>query len=395
MENSFLLILFTIICLYILQTLFIYIGTFRLKYPKSNHLPCISVLVALRNEEKTLQACVNSLLRLDYPTDLLQILLINDRSGDRTPEIIETFKKQSPQIATLHIRRGIEGLSGKANAIAQGMAQCKGELILVTDGDCEVPAGWAKAHARYYRKDVGLVGGFTLLDKKKDKTSLWGKVQSLDWAYLLSIGAGAMGFRLPLSVLGNNFSFRRQAYEGVGGYRNMGFTIIEDFALMKTLLKKTSWRVLYPIDPDMLAYSRPMPDLKHFYHQRKRWSAGGKEVGSYGKFLMLVAHLAHILLPASFFFLENPGLSLSGIALLCLADLFLLFRTTSLVKRRDLLKYFPSWEIFYFLYTIFFAPVLLFPTTVTWKDISYSWKLNFQLKKMNEPQTSSSATRKK
>jgi len=70
--------------------------------------------------------------------------------------------------------------------------------------------------------------------------------------------------------------------------------------LMKTLVKKTLWKVLYPIDSEMLVYSQPMPDFKAFYNQRKRWSAGGKEVGLYGKFLMFISVMVHMLIPISF-----------------------------------------------------------------------------------------------
>ena len=377
-----LLLIFLSVLTYALQSVLIYIGTRRLNYPKTNHLPKISILVALRDEEQTLEACVESLLQLDYPKKSLRILLINDRSSDRTSELVEKIKSKSNVIETLHIKTGIPGLSGKANAIAQGMENCSGELILVTDGDCRVPANWAKTHAAYYQKDVGLVGGFTLLDKKNDPSYLFGKIQSLDWAYLLSVGSGFMGFGIPLSVLGNNFSFRRQAYEEVGGYRNMGFTIIEDFALMKTLVKKTLWKVLYPIDSKMLVYSQPMPDFKAFYNQRKRWSAGGKEVGLYGKSLMFISVMVHMLIPISFFVCDLR-FSFLALIIVLLADFGLLCRTTGLVQRRDLLKYFLLWEGFYFLYTIMFTPVLLFPTTVKWKNISYSWKFNWKLKKMS------------
>lgn len=377
-----LLLIFLSVLTYALQSVLIYIGTRRLNYPKTNHFPKISILVALRDEEQTLEACVESLLQLDYPKKSLRILLINDRSSDRTSELVEKIKSKSDVIETLHIKTGIPGLSGKANAIAQGMENCSGELILVTDGDCRVPANWAKTHAAYYQKDVGLVGGFTLLDKKNDPSYLFGKIQSLDWAYLLSVGTGFMGFGIPLSVLGNNFSFRRQAYEEVGGYRNMGFTIIEDFALMKTLVKKTLWKVLYPIDSKMLVYSQPMPDFKAFYNQRKRWSAGGKEVGLYGKSLMFISVMVHMLIPISFFVCDLR-FSFLALIIVLLADFGLLCRTTGLVQRRDLLKYFLLWEGFYFLYTIMFTPVLLLPTTVKWKNISYSWKFNWKLKKMS------------
>jgi len=188
-----------------------------------------------------------------------------------------------------------------------------------------------------------------------------------------------------LSVLGNNFSFRRRAYEEVGGYRKMGFTIIEDFALMRTLLRETGWKVRYPIDPEMLVHSYPMKDIGRFYHQRKRWSAGGKEVGWYGKALMALALLTHLLLPMSTLMLPAPK-ALIGLSLVMLVDLGLLWRATGLVKRRDLLAYFPIWEAFYFCYTVIFASVLLLPTTVTWKGVSYSWRLNWKMKEISENQ---------
>jgi len=373
-----------IVLLYVLQIVVIYIGTHRLTYPKTRRQPRISILVALRDEEVTVPACIESLLQLNYPPQKTEIWLINDRSRDATPRIIEAFAESAPRIRTLHLSQQIPGLSGKANAIAQGMERCGGEIILVTDGDCRVPKTWANTHVSYYQEDVGMVGGFTLLDEKDGRASFFDRIQSLDWAYLLAIGTGAMGFGLPLSILGNNFSFRKAAYEQVGGYRKMGFTIIEDFALMKFFLQKTQWGVRYPIDADMVVTSTAMPDFRQFYQQRKRWSAGGKEVGLYGKFLMLISHLAHILLPLSCFLLDNSTLPLLGMLILALADFFLLFRTTGLVRRRDLLKYFPTWEAFYFFYTTLFAPVLLFPTTVNWKDIIYKWKFNWQLKNMFE-----------
>lgn len=384
MQHTIAIILAITVLLYLLQTCLLVVGTFRLQYPRNKDFPKISILVALRNEAKSVRACVQSLLRLDYPEDALEILLINDRSFDQTGAIIEELSQNTSHIRTTHIQRGLPGLSGKANAIAQGIEHCSGEIVLVTDGDCRVPRSWARAHVSYYQDHVGLVGGFTLLDEKNDCSGRFGKVQSLDWAYLLSVGTGAMGFGLPLSVLGNNFSFRRKAYEAVGGYRAMGFTIIEDFALMKTLLEKTTWEVRYPIDPQMVVTSRPMANFKEFYQQRKRWSAGGKEVGIYGKFLMFLSHFTHILLPLSFVLAPNVLFPILGLTAVVVADFLLLFRTTGLVERRDLLRWFPTWEAFYFCYTTLFAPVLLFPTTVVWKDIAYSWNFNWKMARIEE-----------
>jgi len=89
-----------------------------------------------------------------------------------------------------------------------------------------------------------------------------------------------------------------------------------------------------------------------------------------------------MLIPISLFGFD-PRFSFLALIIVLLADFGLLCRTTGLVQRRDLLKYFLLWEGFYFFYTILFTPVLLFPTTVKWKNISYSWKFNWKLKKMS------------
>ena len=382
MSIFFLNVFILVLLFYLLQTILFLIGSKRLNYTKTTAQPKISILVALRDEENSVRACVNSLLKQNYPRDKLEIILVNDRSNDLTAKIIDAFKNKSPLIKTLHLRQHLHGLSGKASAVAQGVEHCTGELILITDGDCCVPPQWAKTHASYYTKDVGMVGGFTLLDDKNDDTSFFGKIQSLDWAYLLSVGTAAIGLGIPLSILGNNFSFRKAAYDAAGGFRNMGFTIIEDFALMKALLNKTMWQVRYPIHADMLVKSLPMPDVQTFFQQRKRWAAGGKEVGMYGKCLMLISTVTHILLPVSFFYFDEKTIPIVASALIFLSDFLFLRRTTGKVNRRDLLNFFFPWEFFYFFYTIFFTPVLLLPTTVTWKGISYEWKFNWQLKRM-------------
>ncbi len=381
------LVAVTLLLLYLGHAFLLWLGTFRLRYATTERLPSVSILVALRNEAPHLDRCVASLLALDYPEELVEIWLINDRSTDRTPERVEAWRQRCHRIRTLHIRHGTPGLSGKANALAQALDRCTGEIVLVTDGDCVVPSTWARAHVRYYTADVGMVAGFTLLDRPGERTTLFGKIQSLDWAYLLAVGAGALGLGLPLSVLGNNFSFRRAAYHQVGGYRRMGFTIIEDFALMKHLVKQTDWRVCYPVDPTMLVYSRPMPRLRDFYAQRKRWAAGGKEVPLYGKLLMAVACFAHALLPLAWV-TSAAWWPAAGVGLLVVADFALLWRVTGLVQRRDLLRAFPLWEPFYFGYTCVFAPVLLFPTRVNWKGTVYTWRFGFRLKSVTQLESS-------
>ena len=56
----------------------------------------VSVVVAARNEEKTIVTLLNSLEEQDYPKDLLEVIIVNDNSTDRTPIVVSEFISQHP-----------------------------------------------------------------------------------------------------------------------------------------------------------------------------------------------------------------------------------------------------------------------------------------------------------
>jgi len=375
---------FLVVLAYLTQAALLRRGLSRARFRRSQGTPTVSILVAARNEEKNLPACLESLVGVEYPHDLLEILILDDGSTDRTLEIARRYEARYPIVRAIGLRRRVQGLSGKASAICQGIEYSRGDIILVTDADCTVPRSWVRTYVSYYAPDVGIVAGFTLLDQPGDGTSLPGKVQSLDWLYLLTVGSGAAGLGRPVSVLGNNFSFRRAAYEAVGGYRNLGFSIIEDFNLMQAVIRRTGWRVCFPIDPRNTVLSKPMATFTEFYHQRKRWAAGGKEVSLFAKSLMAVAFLTHVLLPLGLVLPGSSLLSLVALLSVIAADTALLWPSTGRLHRRDLLRYLLPFEAFYFLYTTFFAPVVLFPTTVHWKGVRYEWETPGKIKRISE-----------
>jgi cellulose synthase/poly-beta-1,6-N-acetylglucosamine synthase-like glycosyltransferase len=211
---------------------------------------------------------------------------------------------------------------------------------------------------------------------------LFAKIQTLDWIYLLSVGAGAAGLGKPVSIIGNNFAFRRATYEAVGGYEKLGFSIIEDFALMRATHEQTDWQVIFPLDPQLAIISEPATNWREFYVQRQRWAAGGKEVGLLAKWLMAIAFLAHLACLAAFFI--SAKLAIVCFAVLAGVDFLLIWQSTRRLERRDLLAIFPLFEIYYFLYSFFFAPTVLLPATVRWKGVHYRWNWRGKIKRVKE-----------
>lgn len=360
-------------------------------HESSENAPAISILLAARNEEHRLPACLDALLRMDYPPEKIEFVIVNDRSSDRTPQILAEFARRDERIHVITLTQRLPGMSGKASALCQGMPHARGEIILLTDADCIAPPHWASAMAAQFVAEVGLVGGFTLLSSTPalrafvpamHRDHLFAKIQTLDWMYLLAVGAGAAGLGKPVSILGNNFGFRRVTYEQSGGYEQLGFSIIEDFALMRKIVRETKWRVRFPLSSAVTLFSFPPQTWREFIEQRKRWAAGGKEVGAFAQALMLLAFLAHVAILPVFFL--NGQFALLGLAIVWLADALLLRRCAAALQYPALLKYFPLFEIYFALYATVLAMTVIFPTTVRWKGMRYRWNVWGKIKSMEE-----------
>ncbi len=95
--------------------------------------PRVSVLVPANNEAQTLTGAVQSLLEIDYPE--LEIILIDDRSTDRTGEVMDRLAEQDARIRKLRIDLLPDGWLGKVHALYRGIERSRGEWLLFTDAD--------------------------------------------------------------------------------------------------------------------------------------------------------------------------------------------------------------------------------------------------------------------
>jgi len=354
---------------YVAVTALLFLGTLRRERRGGDWTPKVSVIVAVRNEEQSIRACLESLARLRYPPSHLKVLIADDGSSDGTRQIASEFTSRYPHFSCIRIDQEPVGLSGKAHAIAQGIEEATGEIICLTDADCRVPSHWVREMVAHFTDEVGLVGGATLLDEPGERLPMFEKVQSLDWGYLLSVGAGLTGVGLPVSLLGNNLAFRRAAYDAVGGFRGVPFSVTEDSALVRTIVSRTPWKARFVLSPNSLIVSRAKPNWREFYDQRKRWAIGARHLGLVGKAVSGLAVATHLTLPLAL--LWGFGHALAALVAIAIADFTLLFRTTGAVGRRDLLRYFLLFEAFYFGWTIAFGILALFSRAVHWKGRVY------------------------
>jgi 1,2-diacylglycerol 3-beta-glucosyltransferase len=334
---------------------------------KSDVYPTVDIIIAARNEEARIGNCLGSLLRLTYPSNLLKIVIVDDGSHDRTAEIIQQYADQSPCVRLMKSTPSRDHLKGKANAITQAIEATSGEIILMTDADCEVPPQWIENTVRYYDDDsIGIVAGFTSLKG----TSLFERMQALDWLVLFSVASGVNRLGFPVTAVGTNLSVRRRAYEAVGGYRKIPFSVTEDYALFHAVTHGGEFKARFPRDPGTLVESYPCPTIPDLYRQKKRWFTGGKgmDVASMSIFALTYVFTLALIVGACI----EPSSLLFPLLIKLASDMFLSLVAASGFGRIDTLFAFPFYVLYYSFYVVVYPPLVLFTSGIVWKGREFS-----------------------
>jgi cellulose synthase/poly-beta-1,6-N-acetylglucosamine synthase-like glycosyltransferase len=328
-------------------------------------LPFCTVLVCARDEERNIEQCLTSLHAINYPKERLEVLIVDDKSTDRTPEILEAWKARMPNLTVLRTGEEVLHLRGKVNALTQGMDAASGEFVMITDADSRVPPNWVREYLKYYDENTGMVASITLLERKR----FFDGIQSIDWSYLLGLAMASANINIPLSVIGNNISVRRAAYEDVGGYRNIPFSVTEDYALFQAIWRKKPWKVRFPLHRDLLVMSEPCPNFRSWWRQKHRWVKGGEGLKAIGYLIFIIGLLAHAAMVLALFFLPL-GAACAVIGIKWSADLLIILPVLARTRMQALLKYFPIYEV-YLVFFIFSMPVMMAQKNVKWKGRVY------------------------
>jgi cellulose synthase/poly-beta-1,6-N-acetylglucosamine synthase-like glycosyltransferase len=336
-------------------------------YKRQAQLPRVSVLIAARNEEVNLPGCLKSLAKIEYPQNLLQVLVLNDRSVDNTAAIARQFASEISFIHAVEILEEKHGLKGKMNVLAQGIRQSQGEIILITDADCTVPRKWITEFVSYFTSSVAMVGGLTVLKG----ATLLGNIQCLDWIFLQGIASATAGLGKPVSILGNNFAFRRDVYNQVGGFERIGFSLTEDLALMRTISKTTNYQIAYPLSIGHRIFSKPEKNLKGVYQQRLRWIAEKRGVSLWGHALMGSAFLCKFALFLCAVTLSFNFYSGWALILMLFTETSILLRLLFRIKQLVWSLFWPFFELYYFAYSLIFGLLYWVPQRVQWKSRKY------------------------
>lgn len=238
--------------------------------PLPTPLPRVSILIAARNEAAALPRCLASVRALAYPPHLLEVLVGDDASTDRTRAVAEAAMQGfAGSFQVVSITETLGQARGKANVLAHLAHRATTDYFLITDADIALPPTWVPGLLAHAAPRVGTVTGLTVVQGP----SLLARLQGIDWLLSLASIQVATDAGQPMTAMGNNMLVTRAAYRAIGGYEALPFSITEDFALFEAVnAQGYGFRQLF--EPAVRAASLPAGAWAALLRQRLRWVRG-------------------------------------------------------------------------------------------------------------------------
>jgi len=230
--------------------------------------PNVSVLVPVKNEEKVVGRLLDALVRLDYPRENLEVVVVEDESKDRTLEICRSYSAKYPWVKVFHRDASL----GKGDALNFAFHQSTGEIIATFDAD-DVPEEQAvKKALRYFNSpETGAVHGFhRTLNLRESIVSRLAAYEN--FLYRLS-NDGKYALRLFVTFSGSNTFFRRAALEKVGLWDPK--SLVEDAELSVRFARAHITTRLAPVE----CWQEMPARVGSLFKQRIRWSGGNMLTG--------------------------------------------------------------------------------------------------------------------
>jgi len=232
----------------------------------------VSVLIAARNEEQNIAATLQSVTNQNFPSELLEIIVIDDHSKDNTAAIVKAFPATNIKLISLeqHIEAN-STQSFKKKAIEVAIAQATGDLIVTTDADCLAEPNWLRYLVSYYEIHQPKIIAAPVVFE--DEHTLFQQFQSLDFIGMMGVTGAGIHKRFLHMCNGANLAYPKAVFNEVNGFEGIDHLASgDDMLLMHKIVKKYPDDIAYIKQAGAAVRTTPKRSVRSFLNQRLRWA---------------------------------------------------------------------------------------------------------------------------
>ena len=232
------------------------------KRPVSEY-PMISVIIPVKNEEKTLSSSIDSIIKNDYPSDKMEIIIVEDGSVDKTYDVAKNYERLYPGLVKVYKLESND--KGKAGALNFGAKMATSGILVFVDADTRISQDYLKrAASKFLAGNRVLVGLTAVKNRKRNWLSFMVSLESDLTNYIIR-GSEKLG--LPSPVVGYSLVIDKSILEKVGGFRK---SLTEDVELWARLVMSKVKIGSF----EGVVYIEPPATIADFFKQRLRWYKG-------------------------------------------------------------------------------------------------------------------------
>jgi cellulose synthase/poly-beta-1,6-N-acetylglucosamine synthase-like glycosyltransferase len=298
--------------------------------PDNPH-PLVTIVVPAKDEAAGVEVSVRSIMHSDYSN--LEIILVNDRSEDGTPRIMERLAKEDPRIKVVSINELPKGWTGKTHAMFRAAQEASGDILLFTDADAFLDPMAVPQVLHFFKAQnldmFSLLPGFV---KKGFNENAVYPHMALGISYFYPLTDVNNPAKEAALASGCFIMIGRQAYEKLGTWERFRNEVTEDVAMSKAA--KANGLKLMVMRGSTLVRTKPFDKLSDVCRFWKRTYYGGldKNVAKIGRLVVNYAVLSVMILlfaMSGIFLLigngELPTVALFTVSLLAMAAVVIPF----------------------------------------------------------------------
>lgn len=316
----------------------------------------VSVLIAARNEEANIGRTLTAVLNQSFPAELLEIIVVDDHSTDATSAVVESFADRGVKLLKLNESQQLN--SYKKKAISKAIAMATGELIVTTDADCRMGPRWLATVVAYAEANGSFLVSSPVV--YSEQRNFFEEMQTLEFLYLIGLGAAGIGNRQPSTCNGANLAYRREVFHELGGFNGIDHLASGDDELfLHKVAARYPDKIGFCKARSAIVYTDAKRSLGGFISQRRRWASKSTHYRNKGLVALGVAiWLFNVLLLSAtamaWFAASCLWLAIvTALALKLVVETVFLYPLCRFAGRRGLLAYLPVLTLLHVVYMVY------------------------------------------
>ncbi|MBX2842604.1 MAG: glycosyltransferase [Flammeovirgaceae bacterium] len=249
----------------------------------------ISIVIAARNEYENLKKLIPLLKTQTHQN--FEVIVVDDRSEDRSFDLLNKFKEGFPQLKIIRVEEMKENWNPKKYALQLGINQTRSKIILLTDADC-VPISnrWVSIIHGQYESETSIILGVGLYQKRHGLLNVFIQFETL-YTAMQYLGFALIG--KPYMGVGRNLSYRKSIILDSGLFKDIqNITGGDDDLIVNKVGNKRNVRIV--INKESQTISEPPETFFEWYRQKIRHLSVGVKYNLENKVFLGTLNFSHI-----------------------------------------------------------------------------------------------------